>query len=206
MIKFILAYDEGNAELGNFFNMCATDLKNSFIADKHELVLEIPSRRLNTYFLELSLAQYKEAKFIFTAYSHGSEDRLTSHEVYLSTNSNLQPFQNSLFYTFSCLTGVNLGTKLVDNGCLAFVGYKVEAYIITRNEDIFTEGANFGLKQFLSGESIGNSIKQMKNKHSELIDATYEKYPLVASTLRSNRDGLILIGNTELNILQLREI
>ncbi len=200
MIKFILAYDENDTQMGRFFNMCAIDLKNSLVADKHELVLEIPSQRLNTYFLEFSLPLYTEAKFIFTAYSHGGEDRLTSSETYLSTDSDLQVFQNSLFYTFSCLTGIHLGSRLVDEGCLAFVGYKIKAHIITHNEDVFTECSNFGLKQFISGKSIGDSLKQMKDKHSELIDATLEKYPLVALTLRRNRNGLILHGNPNLTI------
>jgi hypothetical protein len=200
MIKFILAYDEGNVELGYFFNKCAIDLKNSLIADKHFLALEIPSQRLNELYLGLKVEFYTEDKFIFTAYSHGDENRLTSTETYLSTNSNLQPYKNTLFYTFSCLTGVTLGKKLIENGCLAFVGYKIEACIITRNEDIFIECSNFGLKQFILGENIGDSLKQMKDKHSELIDATYKKYPLVASTLRRNRNGLVLYGDKSLVI------
>lgn len=206
MIKFILAYDEKDTQLGRFFNMCAEDVKQSLIEDKHQLALEISSQKLNTFFFEIALPNYTAKKFIFTAYSHGNEDRLTSNSTYLSVDSDLQPFQNSLFYTFSCLTGVTLGNKLIEKGCLAFLGYRIEAHIITYNEDIFTECSNFGLKRFIGGENISIALKQMKDKHTELIDETYEKYPLVASTLRRNRDGLVLYGNRNLSIDDLSEL
>lgn len=198
MIKFILAYDENNYELGYFFKKCAEDLKESLEEEIHQLALELSSHKLTSTYLELKMEIYSDTRFIFTAYSHGSEDRLSSSETYLSTNSNLKPFQDSLFYTFSCLSGLKLGNKLIENNCLAFVGYKAEAYIVTRNEDIFKEGANFGLKKFLQGENIESSINQMKNKYSELIDNTFSEFPIVASMLRRNRDGLILLGNGNL--------
>lgn len=200
MIQFILACDEKDPKLGHFFEMCATDVKSNLLPEKHDLALEIPSQKLTEVYMDMRLSDYTESHFVFLAYSHGNENNLLSPESYLSVNSNLKPFKNTLFYTFSCSTGVNLGSKLIENGCIAFVGYKVEACIVTRNEDIFVECANFGLKTFIAGENVSSSVKQMKNRHTEWIDKTYNKYPLVASTLRKNRDGLVIHGDNTLKI------
>ncbi len=203
MIPFILAYDEKDTDLGHFFEKCATDAKNNLVSDRHSLEVEITNQKLTAVYMDMKLSAYTENHFVFLAYSHGNENNLLSPEPYLSVNSNLKPFKNTLFYTFSCSTGLNLGSRLIENGCITFVGYKIEACIVTRNEDIFMDCANFGLNSFISGENIGNSLKQMKDRHTYWIDQTYEKYPLVASTLRKNRDGLVLHGDKTLTISQL---
>jgi len=204
MIPFILAYDERDTDLGHFFEMCAFDVQNNLMSDEHRLEVEITSQKLTEVYMDMKLSAYTENHFVFLAYSHGNENNLLSPESYLNVNSNLKPFKNTLFYTFSCSTGVNLGNKLIENGCIAFVGYKIEACIVTRNEDVFVECANFGLKIFIAGENVSSSLKQMKDRHTEWIDKTYNKYPLVASVLRKNRDGLVLHGDKTLKISQLK--
>ena len=190
-------------KLGHFFNLCATDIKKYLSSETHNLILEISDNLLNEVYLDIKMAGLINERFIFTAYSHGQQNKLISLEPYLHTKSNLKPYKYSLFYTFSCLSGIDLGKKLIEEGCFAFLGYTVEACIVTFNEDIFMICTNHGLKEFMSGVNVSDSLKSMKLKHTEMIDKTYSKYPLVASTLRKNRDGLILHGNPDLKIVDL---
>ncbi len=193
MIKIILAYDKDNHTLGEYFDYCASDISQYFNDGQHGIV-KITGRILNSAYMDLELLKYEKIPFLFIAYSHGTKHSLISDEEYLSNNSNLLPFQDSFFYTFSCSSGIELGINLVDKGARVFIGYKSDVYIITTYQQIFAECANEGMKHFLKGENVRDSFSKMKEKHNEEIDNTYSKNFLVASTIRQNRDSLILKG------------
>ena len=193
MIKIILAYDEDNYTLGEYFAYCAFNISQYFNDEQHGII-KITGRVLNSAYIDLELSKHENIPFLFIAYSHGTKHSLISDEEYLSNSSNLLPFQDSFFYTFSCSSGIELGMNLIDNGAKVFIGYKSDVYIITTYQQIFAECANEGMKYFLKGESVENSFLKMIEKHNDEIDNIYSKNFFVASTIRQNRDSLILKG------------
>jgi hypothetical protein len=193
MVEVILAYDEDNNTLGQYFAYCYSDISQYFDGLQHGIV-EIKGRILNSAYIDLELAKYEEIPFIFIAYSHGTNVSLISDEEYLGISSNLKPFSNSFIYTFSCSSGHTLGDHLIQNGARVFIGYKTEIHIITTYQQIFAECANEGMKHFLNGDNIKLAFQKMKERHNQEIDNIYSKNALVASTIRKNRDALIMRG------------
>ncbi|MEA5258481.1 hypothetical protein VB264_11865 [Arcicella aquatica] len=194
MVKVILAYDEDNYTLGQYFAYCYSDISQYFDGLQHGIV-EIKGRILNSAYIDFELAKYEEIPFIFIAYSHGTNVSLISDEEYLGISSNLKPFSNSFIYTFSCSSGHTLGNHLIQNGARVFIGYNKEIHIITTYQQIFAECANEGMKHFLSGDNIKLAFQKMKERHNQEIDNIYSKNSLVASTIRKNRDALIMRGH-----------
>jgi hypothetical protein len=194
MIEIILAYDKDDSTLGQYFEYCANDISQCFDNQQHNIV-KISGRILNSAYIDIQLSgQYTTIPFIFIAYSHGTKTSLKSEEEYLGINSDLQPFTDSFFYTFSCSSGHTLGEHIIQNGARVFIGYNTEIHIITTYQQIFAECANEGMKHFLSGDAIQLAFKKMKDRHNQEIDNIYSKNLLVASTIRKNRDALIMRG------------
>lgn len=204
MIDIFVACDEKDQKLGDYFLVCMDNIKE-VIQSKGYNFHPIQSDNLNVAYLEIRLSDLADKKKLFLAYSHGTEDSLLSSETYLHLNHGYQYFGQSLFYTFSCSSGIKLGPKLIESGCLAFVGYKSVVSIITTYQEIFSLCANHGIKEFIGGMTIKESYISMKEYYTEEIDNTYSKNFIVASELRQNRDSLILLGNGEINMCDFLE-
>ena len=109
-------------------------------------------------------------------------------------------FSGSLFYSFSCLASLELGTSLIDNGCRAFVGYRNEAAIWTTYQNVFVECANHAMRMFSAGLPLSSAFDKMIEKHNEKIDEIYTEDFFVASIIADNRDGLVLLGDEKITI------
>ncbi|MGJ7033719.1 hypothetical protein [Niabella hirudinis] len=192
MINAILAIDEQDEVLGNFYTECLTDLEN-FENDKCSITL-IKSNALND--LAVSLSIPKNGKFVFLAYSHGSDSELLAGGTtpYISETLNITLFKNSFFYTCSCSTGKRLGQLLIDNQCISYIGYKEKFTIWDYNRTPFVECANYGYKLFIQGYNIESIVEQMKAKYDEHID-NYSNDFFGAAYLLANRNTLLALGD-----------
>lgn len=191
MADIFIAIDEQDTELGFFINGCKEDFVEYFNTKNHN-VNYIHSRILNPAYLEHSLTRVEP--FIFVAYSHGENHRLISSQgEYISTTCNNTLFNNSFFYTVSCLTANELGENLISNNCKSYYGYK-SLFNIYSGFNQFSHCANLGLILFLEGISTVEVLKQMKDNYNEKIDELYNNHFFQASLLRENRDGLIYLG------------
>lgn len=191
MVNTIIAFDDQDAILGDFFNDCKTDM-DDFFESKNLIYKVLKSIHLND--LSISVSTQNLSPFIFGAYSHGEEDYLISLQgQYISTTLNHTCFKDSFFYTCSCSTGKTLGQKLIDEGCLSFIGYKTKFTVWDFNRDPFIDCANLGLKLFFLGLSTNDIIQKMKERYNHYID-NYRNDIFGAVMLMSNKKALTLLG------------
>lgn len=194
MTEVIIAVDELDDCLGDFFNECLQDLE---IIEKEAgcNTKYIKSDQLND--ASVSFLVPKDKAFIFLAYSHGSETELLKRATtpYISEILNIDKFKSSFFYTCSCKTGKSLAQTLINNHCHCYIGYNEEFTVWDFNRKPFVECANLGFKLFLQGIESGEIINLMKAKYDEAID-NYENDLMGSAYLLSNKNALTLKGDS----------
>lgn len=200
MIQAILAVDNEDSILGNFFTECLQEIENHKSPLIHLDVIK--SNALND--LAISLKVESISNFIFVAISHGSEEALLSNGItpYVSSNININKFSNSFFYTCSCFTGKELASKLIENGCSSYIGYDNKFSVWDYHRKPFVECATYGYKLFLSGHNIETIIEMMKTNYDEHID-NYNNDYFGAVMLLDNKKALMALGDEKHNIQML---
>ncbi|MDR2038698.1 MAG: hypothetical protein LBQ60_12310 [Bacteroidales bacterium] len=206
MINFIIVSDDRDDNLGVYFNDCKNQILGLLEELKESLegsINEISGNQCNSAYIDLKVPTYHPNPFIFIAYSHGNEYALCSQEDnYVEKGANTQHFTNSLFYTTACSAGKELGPHLVEQGCLAFVGYEneINAYKKDEQKEISKNCDNAGIVSFLSEDiTIYESYKRMKNYYTQQIDRLEDvKDMMFAMNLIQARESLVCLGDKNL--------
>jgi hypothetical protein len=203
MINTIIAYDNADTDLGDFFEKCATNTKEN--ADSSFNILEINSQSLNDFYLQLKTDSVNENVFLFISYTHGSDTELLKNgkTPFISDSINVSCLRNGIAYCFACNAGKKLGQALIDNGAIAFVGFKDEVKIqkFFNAFHCFIDCATSGIIFFLNGEDLANSIVKMKEKYTLYLDQFYLTDMIIASWFMEQRDSLVLLGNQNISVL-----
>jgi hypothetical protein len=197
MINVIVAYDDIDRELGDFFRSCYYDLLQYFGNSKNNIQwIDIDGDNLSRSKIQEAVSSFEGQPFVCLAYSHGTEDALQCDEgIYIDRN-NCYFFCNSFFYTFSCKAGKELGDLFVAHGCKNFVGYKDTASVILTAISYFVECANHGIKCFFENQNSLDTYHSMLDKYEEVVDRLREKGDMdseLISTLTSNKNALIML-------------
>jgi hypothetical protein len=199
MANYQIAFDNADSILGNYFEQSKVDLINFINTnDINHTINEIPSPQCNQAYIDIIIPQINHQNFIFVAYSHGMPDHLQANaSFYVRSGVNSDIFTRSLFYSMCCHAGKHLGVALISSGCHAFIGYKDEAWALnSSNMQLSIECDNFGIKKFISGDTLQNSFEAMKQNFNIQIDALENNGEILAAAyLRRNRDVLIMLGN-----------
>ena len=209
MISVNIAFDNNDADLGDFFRRCKEDLTR-FLEDQQTDdgndtgydVHEIHSGRCNVVYVDERLPVINGENFLFIAYSHGDVDCLTAGgESYIDSVSNSQLFKNSFFYAVACHVGAGLGRTLVEKGSHAFIGYAESYSVLNQHVPLLINCVNIGLKMFLSGHNAGESFRLMSQYYDHKIDELREfNAPLAAGIMVRNREALVFLGREDLTI------
>lgn len=152
--------------------------------------------------IEAAVTSFDNKRFIFLGFSHGDNNCLeTVNDVFVSSN-NSSLFSNSLFYTCSCLSGIDLGPELIAKNCSTYIGYNTSFIVIEDYSKYFIECKTSGIKKFLRSDlTIKQSFDFMLKKYQDVIDnlvkGTADEF-IAASNLRKNMKGLIFLGNEDL--------
>lgn len=206
MIRFVIAFDDQVADLGEYFSRCKTDIVG-FLHEQENIVYEeiheMPAALCNEAYVDVSMQHYNPDPFVFIAYSHGINNALRcAGNSYVLKGSNSNRFISTLFYTNACLTAVELGQDLIDNGCHTYIGYdeEIEAFTADRYMQTSIQCDNAGLKYFFAKNgTIGEAVTAMKQYYTQNIDKLSDfKDMMYAGFLTAAREALVIKGNTNL--------
>jgi len=202
MIKIIVAYDEQDSAIGYYCLECKNDLAALIDENANFLTVDyINSRICNHAYITIKLENIDFDNFIFVAYSHGEKSGkslLCNGSAYLDA-SNVHLFKNSLVYSMACATGKRLGHDLINQGCLAFIGFNDVVEVVQEYSDIIRRCENWALIMFLLKDiALVAAFDDMKREFTRQIDILEESDFGSSSWLIGNRDALVLLGNENL--------
>jgi hypothetical protein len=202
MVSNIVAFDNEDTKLGEFFclcaNMVAKEIKNVGAGLWEHF--EMNSRSLNEVHLQMRAEQINHA-YVFSSFTHGSSTALYCGNMpFIQSSASVNLLANTFSYCFACYSGQTLGPYLVENGTLCFLGYTKAAAIVTTHQEVFANCAVDGLLAFYNGATTSECFQSKRLKYNSEIDDLYQKNYFVASVLMDNRDCLVLHGNGELKV------
>lgn len=201
MINTVLLYDNQDATLGTFFNLCANKFLYLHNAIYNQSVrIEHNTGNSKKEIIESAISTYNSSKFLFVSFLHGSEDAMYISNEKIVSIDNAYFFTNTFCFTFSCSCGKNLAHKLLANGACLFWGYIDKAYSIYEYEDDFAEIAISGLKHFLNKDTIENAEEKVREEYTKKIDELYQENYFAAAYLLRNKESMVVYGNKELTI------
>ncbi len=205
MINTLLVCDSNNATLGDFFEKCQTVTEQLLTSSDLEInCISISGNVAFNLAVPMNANSFNNNPFLFISYTHGSESELlqNGNTPFLSTTYETESLNNSIAYCYACKAGVEFGKAICETGALCFIGYKENATIqkFFGAEDSFIECATWGIKALIEGNTTGQALSEMKEKHTECIDEFYPKDMLTASIFMENRDALVIHGNSELTL------
>ena len=207
MLNFLITYDNIDVSLGDYFKGCYSDIDDHLNGIDKKNIVALDGKLCTLTEIEKGISTFRANQFIFIGFSHGKSDALVaSHVDYVNFNNAYQ-FQNSFFYTCSCLSAVSLGPELERNGCLAYIGYNEEVKLVIRFEDTFRKCKNSGIKFFVSGDkTIAETEKFMLETYAKevelLSESSFDTF-VAAALLRSNMTALVCLGNKNLTLTDL---
>lgn len=202
MHKFLIAYDDNDADLGDYFNQSFQDIHAviSAVAGRQIDILNgLDSTETN---IDSRIQAYNGGRFVFIGISHGDEPHLlTTNAIFVSDN-NAARFCNSFFYTTACLTGRKLATKLLSEGCVTYVGFDDTVSVMENYYPVFIECENYAIKEFSrTDKSIKVVVEEMRvvftDAYVNLLNGSAEDF-LAATFLVGNRDKIVWYGNGDL--------
>ena len=172
-----------------------------------------------------SFLDYQNPVFFFH-FSHGGADTLTGQDMttLICCNSfdedgktfapNDLLLRNRVVYTLSCLSASELGQKAIQNGCIAYIGYKDPLWA-TALQSAETDYALFeiwsgGAKSLIDGKTAEETYDWLKRRYRfwieywEMIVGTNSTDEWMAApiimVLEKNLKGLTLLGDLQAKI------
>jgi len=203
MTKVILAFDNNDADLGDYFEESFTVLNANLSIVNGISIIPIRGLDCSEENIITNALTADNKPFIFIGLSHGNEQQLlTENEVYVDVE-NLFHFKYSLFYTPACSTAVVLGKKLIEIGCSSFVGCNMDTWATYEDfNSIYIECENYCITEFLNSNcTIQEAFNNMLVFFDNQIDSLYDKSNddiLLAMELQHNKDSFVLYGNKSL--------
>lgn len=203
MIKILTICDDRDKDVGDYFVHSLLYLYYGVDDQEDNITIsEILSNNCTLDLVENKLNELNSDLFIFVPFTHGNDSSQSCNGINYANLENAKLYNNSLFYTSACLSGLILGHELVRSGGEAFLGYSNEILIYFDYQDVFIECENYGLIQFMkNGISVNDIISVMYEKYTlesdKLLEGGTEGIMISAQLIR-NRDALVYFGNCEL--------
>ncbi len=202
-VHTIFAFDTADSSMGRFFDNALLDLLHYFNSRvPKQSYYQAVANDFDRAFIENIISSLNEKPFLFIAYSHGETTAIICRDDYnkvvIAKGINCYLLANSFVYTFCCEIGKELGEHLVAQNAMTFIGYDKKVGYIPNYEQEFIDCANFAVKEFLTGNTIGEALEKSKKYHNQIRDTI--KDPLAKITISSNKNSMVLFGNSKLVI------
>jgi hypothetical protein len=205
MIKIVVAYDDNDSTLADYFEESYSNLLQSIQSAQETPTVVLKGLECTEINVNAAVTALNVNPFLFIGLSHGDETGnylLTENNNYITPN-NSENFINSFFYTTACNAGLGLRENLLQNGCKIFIGYTDNSKA-PLNEDynsLFIDCELYAIKQFMSSNStIDELFNAMMNYTQTMIDRLFENDETIieAMDLQRNKDSMILFGDGSL--------
>lgn len=200
MGKVLIAYNDDVSENSRqFFDDCATDIRNYCIGKSFDYDLLAPPNLTEVQFMDKA----QDSKICYVA-SHGRPDSVVNEEEeeFVSTRTTNYNLNGKCFFAVSCFCAQNLKDELLRIGLKLFVGYR-DRYTEFPGYDEFTQSANYGLKVFIDGQNVAQMKNSIYAEYDRLFDVLNEKSALAADALLDNKESLVIEGDDNLTIANL---
>lgn len=202
MPNIILAYDHLDNTIGTNCYQCYLHLDKEIALSSYKTQV-LDGGNCSSQKLQECITSLNGQAFIFIAYSHGKEDALLSciePSGYVTTG-NAYFFGQSLVYTNSCHSALQLKNELIKSNCLGFVGYEDIVRLPENSDDerIFISCENRGIIHFLTtNDNLFESVQIMKEYYQEEYVRLASRNFFLASRLLRNMEALVIAGNFNL--------
>ncbi len=205
MIEVIIAYDNNDADLGIFFELCKNDCITIINSVESNLARvrfsDVPSLQCSHAYLTINKSHLLNQPFITIVFTHGNNDSVVVNgNSFINANDDNSFFSQSFFYTNSCSTGKILGPKLIEQECRVFIGYSEKIYSF-KNEysDISLKCDTIGITSFLTEDitaydAYQNMIK-LYTQESRKMQNNFDV--LAAGLMIEAREALTFLGDKE---------
>lgn len=207
MLKIIIAFDDQDEDLGEYFTACKTNIVE-FLEEQQvngfplEIVEVIDSRRCNPVYIDLKLDALRNQPLLFIAYSHGLPQALRCKGESYIHSSNVHLLFNACLHTNACSSAKELGLSFVDKEGI-FIGFDkpVDALVSDINDakQVSIDCDNYGIKY-----SIVMREKTILETYQAMINFYDEKIGKLdffnASFLNDTKKALKIYGNENLNM------
>lgn len=201
MINKIIVYDDNDFELGEYFETSHQDILNNVSLLEYVTTNSVDGMTCSIEHINNLMTAFNQKPSVFVGISHGNEDELVMNNCGAYVNStNAHNFINSLVFSATCKSAINLGPILLSKGCNSFIGF-IDDALATYEEfyHLYTACENYCIKEFLNTEkSLQTTYNEMMDYFDEQIDLLFEgddAEVLVGIELQSNKDNLVLLGN-----------
>jgi len=113
-------------------------------------------------------------------------------------------FAGAIHYLLSCLTGQRLGPWLVENGAVAYIGWKKTYKLMISDpddplNDPYVRATVYpglsGLEELLDEKTVGDAEERIRREFQRVIDEWKSRNPMVASVAKWDLDGLTVLGD-----------
>lgn len=200
MIDLILAFDDNDSELGEYFYDGSQDILSTVSNISSVTLHSIDGLNCTKENISSKALSLNHKAFIFVGLCHGNKKELVANEVFVDFNNSFH-FVNSLFYSVACSSAHSLGKKVIADSGKCYIGYKNDSLATYDSfNNIYIECENFALNEFLKTEkTIGQTFNEMKVFFEDKIIQLYHQDEiLVAMELENNLDSLSINGDQNL--------
>lgn len=204
MLNIIITYDEADELLGEYFDNCFVDLEDYLKKKNCDWKITVLNSSNSTNENLYKIISNSKMINILIAFCHGSDESLYfSNKNVLSVDDDLSIYNNTFLYTNSCSTGKKLGPKLIQEGMIAFWGYKNDTWAYNFYET-FVKCDNYGLKKLLEGQSFQKAFDEALDNYTdaflEMLESDDMDATIAAVMLQENRDCMVKYGNLNFSV------
>lgn len=200
MVKVLIAYNNDiNESSRNFFDDCATDIRNFCVENGVEYQMVKSPQLVENEIMSLLL----NTQICYIA-SHGKIDAIINEncDEVISTKTTNYNFAGKALFAVSCYCAEMLKDELLRIGLKLFVGYKSN-YTEFPGYDEFYIAANSGIKAFMTGLSVSETRQAMYKSYDDCYKLLDKKSSLAADALLDNKEGLVIEGEDTLRLCDL---
>lgn len=202
MIDVISFTDEKDERLGVYFQRSENNLSDYVESLSNTCVLKRVSSDICTMFTVNQLMSSINDKCICAVYTHGNPVAFMANGKPYINEENSKNFKDTFIYSTACLTAKSIGKELINDGCLAFVGFDNESQVLCDPDsaNVIMNCDHACLFAFLNDDiSLKEAIKLAIAYYDAQIDKCSKNNNIILqSILIANREALCVFGDESL--------